>query len=225
MVVISSLPNLFLLQHLPVMSAPLNLFERLPDGLAEPIWDWFRQNRVQLTITKRRGSKLGDFRSATRNLPHRISVNGDLNKYLFLFVLLHEMAHLIASQRFGKKAKPHGLEWKAIFKELFFTMVPKNSLPESIEAILPVYFDKHTSNSQANEILIRTVQTFSNNSGLYALLETLPEGTWFMTTIGKHFLKQGLRRKRFLCKCASTGRLYLFNPLASVIPVPVEFTR
>jgi SprT protein len=42
-----------------------------------------------------RSSKLGDYRPPQRGLPHRISVNHNLNQHEFLITLIHEMAHLL----------------------------------------------------------------------------------------------------------------------------------
>ncbi len=46
---------------------------------------------------------LGDYRNSHAGKGHRISVNGNLNKYSFLITLLHELAHLFTYERFGHR--------------------------------------------------------------------------------------------------------------------------
>ena len=45
---------------------------------------WFNQKPFELRIPKKRATKFGDFRASLKNMPHRISVNSDLNEYAFL---------------------------------------------------------------------------------------------------------------------------------------------
>lgn len=200
------------------MKAPEALCRRFPERLAAQLWEWFIKNQVQLIISKQRKSCFGSFKAATEALPPRITVNGGLNNYHFYFVLLHEMAHFITRQRFNGRVMTHGREWKTIFKELFFTFIPGNFIPSSIEAIIPAYFDERTSLSDAHVLLMRAIQPHTDNGNSVAL-ETLPDGTRFTTLKGGLFLKMKLRRKRFICRCITTGRLYAFLPLAFVIPV------
>ena len=39
---------------------------------------------------------------------HRISVNGNLNKYSFLITLIHELAHLLTFTQYKNRVDPHG---------------------------------------------------------------------------------------------------------------------
>ena len=93
------------------------LFQYLPELAIDEIVLLQEKYVFHLKISKPRNSKLGDFRPiGKRN--SRISVNGNLNKYEFLIVLLHEIAHLLVWKNYGLRTKPHGKEWQFEFKLL-----------------------------------------------------------------------------------------------------------
>ncbi|HRE64772.1 MAG TPA: hypothetical protein PKU77_13365, partial [Ferruginibacter sp.] len=56
----------------------------LPHGSFEGVMDYIVKYKVHLTISRQRQSILGDYRHAHAGKNHRISVNGNLNKYAFL---------------------------------------------------------------------------------------------------------------------------------------------
>ena len=55
----------------------------LPDGSFEPVVHLINVYKVHLTVTKARKSVLGDYRHAALGANHKITVNGNLNKYEF----------------------------------------------------------------------------------------------------------------------------------------------
>ena len=73
---------------------------------------WLKDHPVLVRVSPSRATKLGDYRSATATMPHRISVNGDLNKYAFLVTLVHEFAHYTTYVSNKRWLKPHGAYWK-----------------------------------------------------------------------------------------------------------------
>lgn len=106
----------------------------LPEGCEDLIYTYMTQeNVVKLHITRERKSKLGDYRCPQPQHDfHEISINGDLNSYFFLWVLLHEMAHLETWKRYGNKVMPHGHEWQGKYAELILSYLqyfPKETQP------------------------------------------------------------------------------------------------
>src|SRR3954449_12425656 len=96
--------------------APLeHLSQFIPPVAVPRVLEYLHQYKVHLTITRERKSILGDYRHATRDRNHRISVNGNLNKYSFLITLVHELAHLLTFQHYGNRVQSHGREWKNIY--------------------------------------------------------------------------------------------------------------
>ena len=95
------------------------LAKYLPIEVVDSIYDYLNRFSVHLHITRKRSSKLGDYRWPQRGHNYQeISVNGDMNRYQFLMVLLHEMAHLNTHQRHGNEVQPHGHEWQEEYRML-----------------------------------------------------------------------------------------------------------
>src|SRR4051794_28625310 len=90
----------------------------LPENSFEQVTFFLQHYKVHLTITKQRQSVLGDYRNAVNGKNHRISINGNLNKFSFLITLLHELAHLLAFNKYGNRTMAHGKEWKFIYSTL-----------------------------------------------------------------------------------------------------------
>ena len=90
----------------------------LPDGFGLHIAELFFPIPVKFKIVNPRNTKLGDYRPAHNGLPHRITVNGNLNPYSFLITTIHEFAHLQAHVKYGRNIQPHGDEWKKTYRDL-----------------------------------------------------------------------------------------------------------
>ena len=71
----------------------------LPEGAFEPVVQLINHYKVHLTVTRERKSVLGDYRHAVLGANHKITVNGNLNKYEFLITLLHELEHLLCFEQ------------------------------------------------------------------------------------------------------------------------------
>src|ERR1700712_5330519 len=117
--------------------APLDYLRRwIPSAAAPLILDYLNHYHVHLTITRERKSVLGDYRHATRAQNHRISVNGNLNKYSFLITLIHELAHLVTFMEFGNGVQSHGKEWKKIYRKELEDFLPLKVFPADVLAAL-----------------------------------------------------------------------------------------
>ena len=99
--------------------APLDYLRRwIPSAAAPLILEYLNHYQVHLTITRERKSVLGDYRHATRDQNHRISVNGNLNHWSFLITLIHELAHLVTFMEYSNRVQSHGKEWKTIYRKM-----------------------------------------------------------------------------------------------------------
>src|SRR5215217_9204116 len=94
------------------------LQDYLPSTTFEDVLAYLQFYHVHLTVARERKSILGDYRHRTHRKNHRISVNGNLNKYAFLITLLHELAHLLTFEQWANRVQAHGAEWKATFGRL-----------------------------------------------------------------------------------------------------------
>jgi len=82
----------------------------LPERAVLPCFELIQQTQVHLKIVNERVTRHGDYRRMSDGR-HQITVNATLNKYRFLITLIHEIAHLVAFEKYGRRIKPHGLEW------------------------------------------------------------------------------------------------------------------
>ena len=71
---------------------------------------------LSIKVVKQRITKHGDFRKSN-NQKCIITVNKSNNKYRFLMTLIHEIAHYYTYKE-NKFAKPHGIKWKTMFKNI-----------------------------------------------------------------------------------------------------------
>src|SRR6266404_7591835 len=113
--------------------APLEYLRQfIPDPSAPLILEYLNHYKVHLTITRERKSVLGDYRHATHASNHRISVNGNLNKFSFLITLIHELAHLVTFMEWGNGINSHGKEWKAIYRKMLEEFLRLSVFPADI---------------------------------------------------------------------------------------------
>jgi len=190
------------------------LLNYLPEKSIPTIIDWLENSNVQLKITRSRFSKLGDYRPPIQTKFHRISVNHDLNKYHFLITLVHEFAHMKVWEEYPRNVRPHGAEWKKIFRDLMQNFLSPNIFPIEILNILQIYL-KNPSASTSNSKLLSALRNYDKNNQ-HPVLEDLPTHAIFRIENGFIFKKMEKSRKRIKCKRLDNNRIYLVNPLIKV---------
>ncbi len=202
---------------MPKKESPLHqLSYYLPEGAFEDVAMYLTEFKVHLTITRERRTVLGDYRNGLSNGNHRISVNGNLNKYSFLITLLHELGHLLAYDKYGHRIQPHGEQWKNEFGKILARFITKKIFPPDIELLLIQSLKNPAASSCAEDGLLRALKKYDlHKPGIY-FVEDLPVNSLFKVKGGKTFSKGNKVRKRFLCKEISTGKLFLFSPVAEV---------
>ncbi|MCD4773262.1 MAG: SprT-like domain-containing protein [Bacteroidales bacterium] len=194
------------------------LIKYLPEKTIDIIIDWIVNKKIFLRISRSRSTKLGDFRPATKNQPCRISVNHDLNKYSFLITFVHEIAHFVVWDKYKRKAKPHGIEWKTEFYYLMNNFLNKNIFPEDIEKALKNYLRNAKATSGSDLELTRCLQKYNDNPE-QLVLENIPPDSVFQIPNGRIFKKKEKVRKRYKCVCMTNKKTYLVNPLVNVVLV------
>lgn len=205
---------------MPKTEHPLQALEQyLPANSFEQVAIFLQQYKVHLTITRQRQSVLGDYRNAVNGKNHRISVNGNMNKFSFLITLIHELAHLLAFENYGRRIQPHGKEWKNIYSSLLKDFVNKKIFPPDIENALYDSMQNPAAGSCAEEGLMRVLRRYDERKNNVAIVEEIPAGSFFQTKDGRIFRKGEKMRKRFLCVEKQTGRMYYFSAMHEVKPV------
>lgn len=193
------------------------LADYLPDGSFDAVVQYIHQYKVHLTVTKKRQSILGDYRHSAIGKNHRISINGNLNKYEFLITLLHEIAHLLTFEQFANRVEGHGKEWKNIYGRLLIDFLQKDIFPADIAAVLFKTINNPAATANGETELLKVLRNYNviKKEG-FVIVENVPTGCLFATEKGKIFKKGLQRRKRFECLEISSGRLYSFSPIAEV---------
>ncbi len=191
----------------------------LPPHTFEAVLLYLKQYHVQLTIARERKSILGDYRHAMPGKNHRISVNGNLNRYSFLITLIHELAHLLQYEKYGNRVYAHGKEWKAIFGQLLSQFIQNNIFPPDIKEALHRSINNAAASSCADEQLLKSLKKYDSQDSNLKMVEDLSPLSLFRTHDGKIFRKENKLRKRFQCIEVKSGRKYLFSPVYEVEPV------
>ena len=202
---------------MPKKESPLKALNSfLPDGSFEDVAGYLHQYKVHLTVTKERKTILGNYRNRLFDKNHRISINGNLNKYSFLITLLHELAHLLAYEKYGHKIPAHGRQWKDEYGRILMQFIPKKIFPLEIEKRLIESLHNPAASTCAEPHLTRALKAYDKKKEGYLFVEELPEGSLFKIKGGNIYKKGERIRKRFKCVEVATGRLYLFNPVYEV---------
>ena len=170
------------------------------------------QHHFTLKIVSQRQTKHGDFRQLP-NGKFQVTINNNLNQYQFLLTLVHEIAHHITYQKFGR-VQPHGKHWKTIFQHLMLPFLQPEIFPNHVLPILANYLKNAKASTDADVKLSLELKEYSKETGKNYIFE-VPFGSLFL--FKKSIYKKGnTRRTRIECLNTKNGRVYLFNPNVEV---------
>ena len=194
------------------------LSNHLPAAAVDWVYDYLYRYKVHFHITRERMSKLGDYRrpSPDHNF-HEIRVNGDLNPYFFLWVLLHEAAHLETHQKY-KDMQPHGHEWQEEYRQLLIAHA--DLFPPELQPLLKKYTRRiplsHPVGKEIEALLHHYDANYDPDS---ITLDQLAVGDRFRLKRKPDQLFETLekRRTRWLCKEIPSGRQYLVTGSAEIM--------
>lgn len=188
-----------------------SLEKYLPQNTLSHLKKWFSDYYIHIKVTKNRNSKLGDYRKL-RDSSHEITINSTLVPQLFFFVLTHELAHLIAFEKYGRKISPHGNEWKLTFREMLLESL--DVYEEDLKPIIIKFSHSPKANFMASPDLVKYFHIENDEDNLQ-YIEELSKGDQFVYR-NQTYLLEGLIKKNYLCMNLATGRKYSFKPLARV---------
>ncbi|MGB5553395.1 MAG: SprT-like domain-containing protein [Flavobacteriaceae bacterium] len=187
----------------------------LPERAVDPCIDLIKLTGVHLKIVNQRVTRHGDYRKMPSGL-HQITVNATLNKYRFLITLVHEIAHLVAFEKYGRHIKPHGLEWKKTFQYLMLPFIRPEVFPSKVLPVLARHFKNPKASSDTDAVLSMVLKQFDIQHPDKSYVFEVPHGSIFRLYNGKHFRKGNKRVKRYECVEVGSGKVYLFQPNAEV---------
>lgn len=178
----------------------------------------FRNYRFDLRISKPRKNKLGSFQPVAGNNNPLITVNADLGKYMFFLVFMHETAHLIIHQKYGRSVLSHGKEWKAAFRQLVIPLMDGQQLPPELTTPLQHYFITTPATFIRQTELLRVINRL-DGKGQVDTLTDIPVDAIFALSNGKRFVKLEMKRTRCRCLCLDNKRYYDVACNAQIFPV------
>lgn len=186
----------------------------IPSAAVRPTFELIKANNVHLKIVNERVTRHGDYRKLP-NGQHQITVNATLNTYRFFITLIHEIAHLLAFEKYGRAIKPHGKEWKLTFQHLMLPFIRPEVFPSKLLPLLALHFKNPKATSDTDARLALALKEFDPPNDKNYIFE-IPHGGLFRLYNGKIFKRGNKRVKRYECLEVKTGRTYLFQPNAEV---------
>ena len=189
-----------------------SLSKYLPEAALDSVINLLNQYQFKLKIVNNRRSKHGDFRKLQSG-KYQITINNVLNQYRFLLTLIHELAHLVTYQKYGR-IKPHGVEWKQNFQHLMLPFVNPSIYPPEILPLLANYLKNPKASTETDVKLSLALKQFDTPNEKNYIFEIPLESKFVFNK--RIFVKGAKRRTRFGCKEVSTGKTYLFHQNAEV---------
>lgn len=190
------------------------LSKYLPANSVEPISELIKMKSIHLRIVNERRTRHGDYRRMPDG-SQQITINANLNKYRFLFTTIHEIAHLMAFEKYGFQIKPHGQEWKHCFRTLMLPFIRPEIFPNSLLPLIANHFRNPTASSDTDARLSLALKSFDPENDKNYIFE-IPMGGLFKIHNGRTFKKGRRKVKRYECVEVDSGKIYLFQPNAEV---------
>ena len=185
------------------------LFEKIPEASLEYVKSLILSENITIKLKKSRKTKHGDF-SVKKNGLCMITINDDLNQYRFLITLIHEISHYKAYEKYGPYIKPHGVEWKNIFKNLLLPIINSEVFPNDILRTLAIYAKNPKASSDTDLNLSLALNRYNVNQ--YDYVFGLSNGSVFKASNDWVYVMIKKLRKRYECMDILTKKLYLFSP-------------
>lgn len=169
----------------------------------------------ELKIVDQRQTKHGDFRQLP-NGKFQITVNNNLNKHQFLLTLVHEIAHHVTHQKFGR-VQPHGKEWKTIFQHLMLPFLKPEIYSSEILPHLANYLKNPKASTDTDVNLSLALRGNKAEHGKSFVFD-IPFGDLFQ--FKQIIYKKGnKRRTRFECLNLTNKKIYLFHQNVEVFQI------
>ena len=196
----------------------LNFIPKNSHSYVKKIIDY---DNLEIRVVKNRKSKHGDYRllKSGQNL---ITINATKNPFRFLITLIHELSHFRVIKNFSNPVLPHGKEWKATFKKMILPVLNNSVFPENILSKLAKHMINPRATTDSDEDLIICLSKYDINKDDKVFLTEIGTNKFFKYSNDRIFKKNDKLRKRYICEEVSTGKKYLFSPVAKVKNVIYE---
>ena len=189
-----------------------HFIDKIPEMVVDYVKSITEHKNLNIKVVKPRKSKHGDFREINSN--YTITINDTNNKYRFLMILIHEIAHFNVLKK-NIKEKPHGHYWKNEFKKLAKPILNNKVFPVDLLKLLKTHMSNPKSSFSYDSDLVKELNKYDSNTH-YTYLDEINDGLKFKYEKNKINKKIKKRRKRYLCEDTEDRRKYLFLPHAKV---------
>ena len=203
----------FLIPHLRLKKVMNNFHKYIPENAIDLVQSLVEQHKINLKIVNQRQTKHGDFRQLAGG-EFQITINNTLNPFQFLLTLIHEIAHHVTFEKYGK-IQPHGKEWKQQFQHLMLPFLHPTIFPNHMLTPLAHYLKNPKASTDSDVKLSLALRGNKAEHGKNFVFE-LPENCTFVFK-NKMYKKGKKRKTRIECLQLSTNRMYLFNQNTEVI--------
>ena len=197
------------------------LYKYLPQESVIPCFELIKNLGIYLKIVNERQSRHGDYQCLP-NGQHKITINANLNKYRFLMTLIHEIAHLVAIEKYGKQIKPHGNEWKSTFQALMKPFLRPEIFPAELLSYLIIHFQNPSASSDTDVHLTLAMRQYDEQERVKYYVFEIPFANLFRTDDGRIFQKGDKKIKRYECKELKTGKKFVIQPHALVEWIKID---
>jgi len=195
-----------------------NLKIYLPPQTADIIAKWMVNLALRITLWKNRKTKLGDFRSPRKpGEKAAISVNVSLNPYAFLITIVHEIAHAHIYKIYGRKVKPHGIEWKDEYRKRMLVFLNNRIFPDDLEREIAHHLKNPKASASADLNLEKLLRNYNVSKIKPTFIDDLKVGDVFIVQGGRQFIKGEKIRTRHKCVERGTNRVYLISGLMECV--------
>ncbi|MGL4347451.1 MAG: SprT-like domain-containing protein [Chitinophagaceae bacterium] len=196
-----------------------SLQQFIPPNTFSFINNLLNEHSIKIVITKPRKHILGYYKPpCSNNTEHTITVNGNLSRYAFFIILIHEIAHLKTFVLYKNTVAGHGIEWKKTYADLLKQTLLLNCYPTDLENIIRKKSSQFSSlrSCTDNDILriLKKYESQHKDSSIYTI-ENIGIGSNFLYKEKIFYIKEK-RRTRFLCIDKKTHQQYLFHGLVDV---------
>lgn len=189
------------------------LNDRVPQHALSYCCQLWQEEPFAFKLTKKRHSKLGDYRFDPRKKSHTVTVNHDLNPYQFLITYVHEVAHRRVHLK-NRKSKPHGAPWKQEFQRLMLPLLNPDVFPEDILRPLAKHMKNPKASTASDPILTLTLRKFDLQKTALTLAELEPQDEFLIRRRSFRYLEK--KRTRALCLDLGNSKRYLIPLMAEI---------
>ncbi len=170
------------------------------------VYKEIKKHKFSLHFTKRRQSKLGDFKVSHNPKQLTITLNNDMHKDQSFFVFLHELAHLFVYKKYGNLRKPHGKRWITQYLILLESAYKKNYFSDDFAPLIINLIENNFTNT--DRVAIRDYFMSKENIGKLLLCD-IAMNQKFRLESGRKFIKLEKMRKNYKCTDLDNNKKYI----------------